>query len=44
MLFLQLPDKVNANVNAMGLEVQKVQPASIICRIQFPGEVDELCE
>lgn len=42
VFLVQLADKVDAQVNAMGFEVNEVQPAAIIRRVQLPSKIDQL--
>lgn len=44
VLLLELANKVDANVDPVGFEVDEVQPASIILSVDLPGEIDELCQ
>ena len=41
MLLIQLPDEFNAQVYPMGLEVDEVQPAAIIRRVQLAREINQ---
>lgn len=42
VFLLELPNKVDADVDPMGFEVEEVQSASIVFGADLPGEIDEL--
>lgn len=42
MLLLELSYKVNADVDAMGFKIDKVQSAAIILCVNLPSEIHEL--
>lgn len=44
MLLVQLPDEFNAQIYPMGLEVDEVQPAAIIRRVQLLREINQFCQ
>lgn len=44
MLFLQLLDKVYAQVDAMCLEINEIQTAAVNRRVQFAREINEFGE
>lgn len=41
MFLVQLSNKVNAKVDAMGFEVDKVQSAAIVRGVQLSREIDQ---
>jgi hypothetical protein len=44
VLLLELADEVDADVDPVGFEVDKVQATAIVLRVELPSKVDELRE
>lgn len=42
MLLLQLSNEIDANVDAVGFEIEEVQATAIVFRIQLARKVDQL--
>lgn len=42
VLLFQLPDKIDAQVDPMSFEVQEVEPAAIVRRVQLASKIDKL--